>query len=184
MGKGSITTLCCYLTLQSFTLAEDLNAAKFNLDSSMDFIAEKTSVFVINRRSVGPFGKPQDPHKKILVTKKIDPKKPTTSITSIEEQILIEQEITKLGKKLNVMGRRVIIGSKNYKRGDKIDISVKGKIFPLKFNSITSSKVTFLDLSDKSIISLDMKYRSVTPRPKDPTRVDINPNKTDTHKID
>ncbi|PQJ29265.1 hypothetical protein [Rubritalea profundi] len=82
------------------------------------------------------------------------------------------------------MGRRVIIGSKNYKRGDKIDISVKGKIFPLKFNSITSSKVTFLDLSDKSIISLDMKYRSVTPRPKDPTRVDINPNKTDTHKID
>ena len=179
MGKGAITTLCCYLTIQSFSLAENASAAKFNLDSSADFIEEKISVFSINHRSVDPFGKPQDPHKKAVVKPKAGPKKTSTSISKKQQQILIEEEINKLGKKLNIMGRRAIIGTKTYSRGDKINVSVKGKVFPLKFNSITSSKITFLDLSDTSIISLDMNNRSVIPRHADkPTNLDRNKTET------
>ncbi len=175
MGKGTITTLCCYLAIQNFSLAENASAARFNLDSSTDFIEEKTSVFAMNNRVIDPFGKPQDPNKKVVIPTKTEPTKPTTTITKEQQQILIEQEITKLAKKLTVMGRRVIIGDDNYARGDKINISVKGKTFPLKFNSITSRKITFLDLSDTSIISLDMKRKSVIPRHSDkPTNKDPN----------
>lgn len=184
MGKRSITTLCCYLALQTFTLAEDVNAAKFNLNASTDFIAEKASAFVINERSVGPFGKPQDPHKKIIDPQINKPGKPTTFVTKKEQQILIEKEINKLGEKLNIMGRRAIIGSKTYTRGDKINVSVKGKIFPLKFNSIMSGKITFLDLSDKSIISLDMKTRSVISTHDTGPTIGLDSNKTDTLELE
>jgi len=180
MGKSSITTLCCYLALHSFAFTKAPNAARFHLDSTADFIAEKTSVFAINQRSVDPFGKPQDPHKKVVIPKKNDFTKTAPSITKKEQQILIEKEINKLGKQLNIMGRRVIIGSKTYTRGDKINVSVKGKTFPLKFNSITSRKITFLDLSDTSIISLDMNNRSVIPRhaPDSPDGLDLNKTPT------
>jgi|GEM_PF-2165050 hypothetical protein len=183
MGKGTIITLLCYLTIQGLALANEASAAKFHLDASDDFIGEKISVFAISQRATDPFGKPQDPHKKVVVAKKEEPKKAPVGITKKEQQILIEQEISKLGKKLNILGRRVIIGSKTYSRGDKISVSVKGKTFPLKFNSITSSKITFLDLSDKSIISLDMINISVIPRHSDkattlgsdePTIIDVD----------
>ena len=183
MGKGTISTLCCYLSVSALALADDTSAAKFHLDSSADFIAEKISVFAINQRTTGPFGKPQDPHKKIVAPKKIEPKRSSDSVAKIEQQILIEQEISKLAKKLNILGRRVIIGSKSYTRGDDINISVKGEVFPLKFNSITSSKITFRDLSDNSIISLDVIRGSVIPRHSDPAST-LDLNKTDTHTID
>ncbi|MEO1856244.1 MAG: hypothetical protein ABGY95_02610, partial [Rubritalea sp.] len=100
-----------------------------------------------------------------------------------QQKILIEQEIAKLGKKLNILGRRAIIGSKTYGRGDKINVSVKGETFSLKFNSITSSKVTFLDLTDKNIISLDMNNRVVIYSDSD-APISLDQNKTDTHKLD
>ena len=183
MGKGTISTLCCYLSMPVLALADDTSAAKFHLDSSADFIGEKISVFAINQRTTGPFGKPQDPSKKVVARKRVVPKRATDSVAKIEQQILIEQEISKLGKKLNILGRRVIIGSKSYKRGDDINIQVKGEIFPLKFNSITSSKITFRDLSDNSIISLDMNNRSVIPRHAGHAST-LDLNKTDTHTID
>lgn len=158
MGKLIQTVLsCCLLSvsLQPTAKASPETSPRFHLTNLDDLIAQKTLSLTILNRQLDPFGNPQDPNKKVI---KYVKRSDTPTIT--EEKVLIREEINKLGRQVNTMGRRFLIGNRFYKRNDKIIIKVKGKKFPLKINSINKNKITFIDLSDNSLISLNLNNDS------------------------
>ena len=182
MGKITIIALICSLIASNSGHAEPEVSARFHLDKINEFIAEKASVFVMNKREVDPFGKHQDPNRKIDPRKIETPKNKPTEIK--EQQVLIEQEIVKLSNKINVVGSRAIINSDSFKRGDKINVTVKGKTFPLKFLSIKQAKITFSDLTDGRILTLNMKTHRILPL-HDPSDIpELNPGKNGIFEIE
>ncbi|WP_018970722.1 hypothetical protein [Rubritalea marina] len=153
-----------------------LSSAKDEINQIDNFINERASVFAINNRAYDPFGQPQDPHKAVVVKKQV---KKQAAAPKVEEKILIKQEINKLGKKITVLGNMIIVDGAPYKRGNKINVSVKGKQFPLKVNSISRSRITFLDLSDKSIVTLKLQNGTFfTPGSDDLPALPSGENKT------
>lgn len=151
MGK-IITTLAVSLAFQCAVSASDtMDATRFSLNNTSEFIKKRSELLTINRRDIDPFGQPQD------LTKKIAPTKKTHVAPKKKVEILIEQEIHKLGKQnINVFKRNLMINGTPYKRNDQINVIVRGKRFPLKINSFTRSKITFLDLTNKKLISLKL----------------------------
>lgn len=152
--------LSTLVTIPTTCLAEPSKSARFAMKDTESFVNERVSVFAINRQEYDPFGKPQDPNRKeVKPTKPTTPAKPT--LAKKEQRILIEKEIVKLGKKINVLGQRLLIGSETYKKRDEIKVSVKGKTFPLKIMKIERNKITFLNLTDQEFISLDLNNGAV-----------------------
>ena len=151
-------------------------SAKDHILNIDPYIKEKSSMFLINKRENDPFGQPQDPNKKV-VAKKTTTRKAAPKVE--EEKVLIREEINKLGKKINVLGNMIIIDGAPYKRGNQIKVQVRGKSFPLKVNSISRSRITFFDLTDKSLITLKLENgKFFTPGSNELPTLDDGSNKT------
>ncbi|MFC5049937.1 hypothetical protein ACFPK9_04860 [Rubritalea spongiae] len=176
MGTRQVITLTSILALPVSLLAED-QSARFELANIDDFIEARKASLLLNERTFDPFGTPLDPNKKV------EEKTPERTITiqPKTQRILIENEIARLAKKANIVGRSMIIEGQPYFRGDTIKVSVKGKTFPLKVTSITRSRVTFYDADDKNLISLDMDNLPDLPLGSD-QEIDLEGN-TKTHDL-
>lgn len=156
----TITLLACTSLI---SLAEQVPlSAKNKIDSIDSYISDKSSLFVISNRTVDPFGQPQDP------TKKEEPKTPkVTKTIKQEERILIEKEIVKLAKNINVLGTRMMIGSDSYGKRETITVRVKNKgkekEFELKILNIDRKKIRFMNLTDgdNGIFNLDLENKLV-----------------------
>ena len=161
MGKITLTfnILLVGLILNLKVSAENTDETRFSLNNTEDFIEQRASVLSIKLRAVDPFGQPQDLSKKVVKNNK-----PRRAAPKKKVEILIEQEIHKLGQEnINIMRRNLVINGTPFKRNDKINVTVRGKRFPLKINSFTSSKITFLDLTNNKLISLKLNNGAFLP---------------------
>lgn len=157
MGRTRLTLKAsAYLLLVNLLHAEQ-DSARFHLDASTDFAESKASVFKINKRDLDPFGKPQDLTKKVVVEKE-----PELVAVTPEIEILIEQEITKLAERTSVFrGSMIVDGKRTYRRGQEIEVEVKGEVFPLKIIAIKNKQIKFFNVSGKNLITLDMDNKAI-----------------------
>lgn len=160
MGIHQLTTAplaLAFFLLPHLTHGEEKSAAA----ASRFLLKEPKSIekcldgLAMRERTLDPFGKHQDPNRKIIAPPVAQ--NPTKNDPAPKLEVLLEDQIGKLKTKISAVSNGTfMIGSSFYKRGSTLEVKVADQTFKIQVIGVTRSKITFLNTNNQKMIDLDM----------------------------
>lgn len=130
----------------------DIPASRFVGPEALDpYLAKMLANLAMNGRRLDPLGQIQDPNAKPLITKA-----PTTSKGRFPIKATPFTEIIGRIKVTTIMPSedRFLVGSRSYKKGDRFDVTHKGRKTKVEVTSVEALKIDFKNIESGEVASV------------------------------
>lgn len=134
------------------TTPSDIPASRFVGPEALDpYLTKMLANLAMNGRTQDPLGQIQDPNAKPLITKA-----PTTTKGRFPTKVTPFTEIIGRIKVTTIMPSedRFLVGSRSYKKGDRFDVTHKGRKTKVEVTSVEALKIDFKNMESGEVASV------------------------------